>query len=659
MNSGKSADEYQIAAEHLKTSKPVIVPFIVETFNTILQERQVPESFKTGILTPVLKKGKDSTKTDSYRGITVTAILGKLFEYVILNRITISQSDLQFGFTKGLSPSMASLIVSEAKIEADLNGAHMYLATLDSQKAFDVVDHRILLDKLYHQNIHPDLWLIVKEMYKGLTARVKWKNGLSSSYSVKQGIRQGGVLSTHFYKTYINDLLSELEHHKIGMQIGNTYVGSPCCADDVALLSCDENELQIMLNVASRYATHHRYNLHPIKSKVVSQYNSKNNDTSWTLGDNIIHCQDRTEHLGLLRTSNKENDLNIRERISLARRTLYSLISTGVHGTNGLNPKISCQIYQAFVLPRLLYGLEVLPLSASNIDSLRRFHHNCLRRFQSLPTRTALGALHLLIGALPITAELHKRQLSLLYSVVNCNSDIMKNLLGRYHAVSFNSAKSFFTRVDAVLLMYDLPSIDMLQNKLPTKPVWKDMVRKAVNTYWTKSLKDDLENKSTVKFMNLSVLEIGKTHHTWDLLDTSVTEVRKGITKTRMLTGTYMLQCNKHRFTNFTTVPTCQLCHLEDEDIVHTITRCPALELQRRQYIPKLKTELQRILDLETFSQNFKDRVSITKVILDCSWLLSGNIRVSDLYRINRLSIELCNSIHLQRVRLIKGGGCQ
>ncbi len=53
---------------------------------------------------------------------------------------------------------MASLIVSEAKIEAERNCDSIYLATLDSQKAFDVVDHRILLDKLYQQNVHPDLW---------------------------------------------------------------------------------------------------------------------------------------------------------------------------------------------------------------------------------------------------------------------------------------------------------------------------------------------------------------------------------------------------------------------------------------------------------------------------------------------------------------------
>ena len=44
-------------------------------------------------------------------------------------------------------------------------------------------------------------------------------------------------------------------------------------------------------------------------------------------------------HLGLLRAEKTESTLNISERISVARRTLYAPIKTGVHGSNGLNPR--------------------------------------------------------------------------------------------------------------------------------------------------------------------------------------------------------------------------------------------------------------------------------------------------------------------------------
>ena len=46
----------------------------------------------------------------------------------------------------------------------------------------------------------------------------------AESFSVLQGVRQGGILSTHFYKTYLNDLLLDLESRALGKYIGNLYM---------------------------------------------------------------------------------------------------------------------------------------------------------------------------------------------------------------------------------------------------------------------------------------------------------------------------------------------------------------------------------------------------------------------------------------------------
>jgi len=82
--------------------------------------------------------------------------------------------------------------------------------------------------------------------------------------------------------------------------------------------------------------------------------------------------------------------------------------------TNGLNPRTSCKIYQVYVVPRLLYGLETLNLQNKDLTALHSFHLSTLKHIQSLPNRTATSAIYLLLGILPINAELHKRQLSLL-----------------------------------------------------------------------------------------------------------------------------------------------------------------------------------------------------------------------------------------------------
>ena len=343
----------------------MLVDEITAIFNQILQSKTVSDAFKSGILTPVLKKSKDPTVLDNYRGITVTPIISKLFESVLLPRLseTFEQSPLQFGFTKGLSPVMAALIVSEARAEAKLNTCKpLFLVTLDSQKAFDVVNHTILLDKLYETGIHPALWTIVKDLYSGLTSKVKWLGELSSQFRIHQGVRQGGIVSTFFYKTYINPCLMELKEHKIGLMIGTTYCGWPACADDIALLSECENELQIMTNKVKRHAKQDRVTIHPDKSNAVllnkpRSYSKKS--FSFELSEKTITLSTDTTHLGILRSENNENIINIEERLKLARRTPYALISTGVHGSNGLNQCVSYKIYQCYVVPRRLFGLEV------------------------------------------------------------------------------------------------------------------------------------------------------------------------------------------------------------------------------------------------------------------------------------------------------------
>ena len=146
LNSGKSPDEMGLTAEHLKYSGETLLPTLVAIFNDIVRTKTVPDVFKSGIITPVHRKGNDPCKMDNYRGITVSYILGKLFETVFLNRLeelNKDQSQLQFGFTKGLSPTMASLILSEGILDSIQKGEPLYIAALNTQKAFHVVSHPI------------------------------------------------------------------------------------------------------------------------------------------------------------------------------------------------------------------------------------------------------------------------------------------------------------------------------------------------------------------------------------------------------------------------------------------------------------------------------------------------------------------------------------
>ena len=66
--------------------------------------------------------------------------------------------------------------------------------------------------------------------------QVKWAGELSESFDILQGVRQEGILSTHLYKIFVQDLLLELESQCLGFQLGDIYIGTSTCADDIAFM---------------------------------------------------------------------------------------------------------------------------------------------------------------------------------------------------------------------------------------------------------------------------------------------------------------------------------------------------------------------------------------------------------------------------------------
>ena len=243
-------------------------------------------------------------------------------------------------------------------------------------------------------------------------------------------------------------------------------------------------ELQCVLSTLQRHTRNDRVTIHPTKTKAVAFCKSKvyKSSMSWKLGDSEIYLVSQTLHLGILRSELNENGINIADRISVARRTLYALLNTGLHGSYGVNPIVAYKIYKSYVLPKLhvlhfVYGLEILPLKQTHMMLLRKFHIETLRRFQSLPTRTACCIVYLLFGALPIEAEIHKRHLSLLYNIISSENLTIQELLHRQKIVHMDNPGSHFGRITEILYTYNLSEIADIILQCPTKLEFKNSVK--------------------------------------------------------------------------------------------------------------------------------------------------------------------------------------
>ena len=145
--------------------------------------------------------------------------------------------------------------------------------------------------------------------------------------------------------------------------------------------------LQCQLNIQWSFACQERYQVSDTKTKTM-QHNVKNQtDEHVLLNDTELENVNSYKHLGLIRESNSKstNKQLIEGRIKTARNTAYALMGAGFHGINGVNPEVSFSIWQTYIRPRLLYGLESINLSKCDIQNLELYQRKVIRQLLHLP----------------------------------------------------------------------------------------------------------------------------------------------------------------------------------------------------------------------------------------------------------------------------------
>ena len=433
LNNNKAPDAMGLTSEHMKYAATLILDSLKYILSQILAEQKIPSCPKNGILTPVYEKGPPENP-GNYRGITVTPILIKILEHILGGRhkqkLESTQSELQTGFSQGKSSLISFLPVTECQLETKANKQMMLLTTLDTQKAFDVVHHEILLNKLCIDGIRGKDWLLLKNLYSNLTSVVSWRGSNSRSLPLNQGVRQDGVLSTEHYKRYNNPLLWQLENNFQGVRIGSIKIPHTTCADDLALLFTNEFEMISMVSTVEDYSNKNRYKINPTKSSVI-QYNSKKDLQLPILHGKTIDKSISTYHLGI--THQHDAKVDIREKTALGRRTIYSLMGAGCHGKNGISRSIKGEIWSTYVIPRTICGLEtvICNLTRKDLIELEKFQIAYLKQIQRLPIRTSNQATQALFRIAPITSILHKNLLNLIYGIITSPQSIEYRVLYR------------------------------------------------------------------------------------------------------------------------------------------------------------------------------------------------------------------------------------
>ena len=234
------------------------------------EEGAIPGPLKTQFINPIFKKG-DRTKAANYRPISLTSHVIKIFERIVRKRIidylesNDKITDSQHGFRSGRSCFTQLLDHVDSILKNLQENKEVDVIYLDYAKAFDKVDHEILLRKLKKMGIHGKLFEWIKDFLTNKRYQTVLVNGKRSFLAeVLSGVPQGSVLGPLLFLIYINDLVDTIKGSKVSSFADDTKISRPIeYEEDVSLLQKD-------LDIIIAWSIENNMDLHEDKFEIMN-----------------------------------------------------------------------------------------------------------------------------------------------------------------------------------------------------------------------------------------------------------------------------------------------------------------------------------------------------------------------------------------------------
>ena len=234
----------RISARIIRESADQISFAICKIFNCSLETGVFPDDWKFAKVTPLFKQG-ERNDINNYRPISVISVIAKVFERIIYDQLysflSVNHiiSERQSGF-RSLHSTLTALIEATDSWAYNIDrGNFNAVVFLDLKKAFDTVDHEILLTKLFAYGIQGVAYNWFESYLDNRKQQCFVNGSLSNTTTIKCGVPQGTILGPLLFILYINDLPNCLIHSQSRMY-----------ADDTSLSYADQdpNSVETCLN---------------------------------------------------------------------------------------------------------------------------------------------------------------------------------------------------------------------------------------------------------------------------------------------------------------------------------------------------------------------------------------------------------------------------
>jgi hypothetical protein len=382
-----------ITARLLKELPKKAIVFLTILINATLRTFHVPALWKTSEIIMIHKAGKPPSEPSSYRPISLTPVLSKLWERIFLARLNPCLDmdqiipDHQFGFRKKHSTIEQVHRVYSTIRQSLESKKYCSAAFLDVQQAFDRVWHKGLLCKI--KSYLPHCFFPLMESYlSDRKFRVKLGDARSSLLTCRAGVPQGSVLGPILYNIYTLDLPQTPQ------------VSVATFADDAAFLACSQDPkeasslLQVQLTATNAWLSKWRIKASAPKSHHITFTLRRETCPPVSLGPATLPQSTCVKYLGFhldRRMTWKEHIKNKRDEINLRFRNLLWLL--GRQSVLSLTNKM--RVYCGIIKPIWTYGIQLWSTaSKSNTLRVQRAQNNILRVISSAPWYARNSEIH-------------------------------------------------------------------------------------------------------------------------------------------------------------------------------------------------------------------------------------------------------------------------
>lgn len=349
-------------------------------FNLSLQQGNFPSQWKYSRTIPIFKSG-DPSLVSNYRPISILNSIPKLFETIVAGKISSLTKHLinpiQHGFTEGRSTTTNLILFKEDIVRALDEGCQLDVIYTDFAKAFDRVNHLILLNKLELFGFSGSVLAWMGSYLSGRTQSVTIADTYSNEYMQTSGVPQGSHLGPLLFNLFINDLPSCLR-----------YVSSLFFADDAKFYlkithPSDCLKVQEDLNAIMSWSTDNDLMINANKCEFVSFHRGKRSfPYQYKLGQDVIREVSVVTDLGIKFTDSLSFSSHLLDITQKANRTMAFVFRSMA---NFNNPSTLRLLYLSLVRPILEYASVIWrPTYKGEISNIESVQHRFLRRLAFL-----------------------------------------------------------------------------------------------------------------------------------------------------------------------------------------------------------------------------------------------------------------------------------